>query len=954
VILPLGTMTPKHPPSSIQATTPGGDSVGARVLSLLRSHGDRVFLRYADAKLNVQEMTYRNFFTYVMIVAHLYDRVNVPVGGTVVLVLSNPKDVFLAETAALLTGRIPIVSAHPSPKLSLADFSRTLLPLIDNAEASLIVSDAEYSSYLSAAIGRRVVRLDLIVPKALPQVVSTDFPTLFIQYSSGTTGTKKGVSISGKQLLWQVDAYARDIGLRAGDHIVSWLPYYHDMGLITALMMPLLTATPVTIMSPFDWVKNPLMLLEIISRDYGTLTWLPNFAYNFLAQAAHHGDISRLNLSRLRGVINCSEPVSAASHTLFLETFAKCGLRATALAASYAMAETTFAITSGGFKQPLRIDYIDRAALHPGEAVTKGTYPVVSSGHALPGTDVKIMGTDGREMLARHVGEIAVRSPSLMNGYVKNAGATQKAYRDGFFLTGDLGYVDDHDVFVTGRIKDLIITAGRNIYPQDIEAVVNDLPHIISGRCVAFGIEDSAKGTESVIIVAERVEDPDVDSRSIATAISQAVTARFDISLGDVRVVSAGWLKKSTSGKIARAQNRDRYLAEKVNTTVRPGVMGTTAEDIVRSCVHEATGIWVTDPEAPLVTAGVVDSLALTTLLLALEGAFNKAPPAPEVAGYDAYDSIAAIVRAMAGDHQNKPLPQNLPVDRQIKANCVLEGPRDFDALIIGSSRSYLIRAKHAKKFGLRAFQFSVAGVRMEELYSIVAFFKHTNTLPLKQIIWGVDPIQFAPHLPLDFRFLKSPALMPYLDEVDRLGRGELQGDDIDTDGLSRTLRKQMQVRYNAWDFDFSFDPVSGDFVQVFGQKIATMPPLNYDTEKSSGQWVQQFLTAKQLTHLHPRRLYYLQKLFHLTRESGCKLAIYTNPLHPLMIAKLAENTQYLTLQDSLLAHIRATAHSGVTVHPLLTPSDFGGSDGDYYDGVHMGRFNGDRLLGHLMSAAQT
>lgn len=945
-------MTTSHAQPPAASTAADKDGIATRVLGFLRSRGDRIFLRHVDAQMKVEELSFRDFFLHAMITSSLYDRYEVPIGGTVILVLSNPKDVFLAVAGALLTGRVPIVSAHPSTKLSLGDFGRTLLPLIDNAAPALIVGDPAYCSYLSAAIGRRVASFDdIVAPKILPPVGNADIPTLFIQYSSGTTGTKKGVAISRRQLLWQVDAYAREIGLTEGDHIVSWLPYYHDMGLLTSLMTPLLTGTPITVMSPFDWVKNPLMLMKVISRDRGTLTWLPNFAYNFMAQAAQRGDLKDLDLSVLRGVINCSEPVSAASHAVFLAAFKPYGLAESALAASYAMAETTFAITSGGFGRPLKADHIDRSRLASGAEVVPGNHTVVSSGRAVAGTELRIFSNERATLGERCVGEIGVRSPSLMNGYFGNPEATAKVFHDGYFLTGDLGYIDSGEVFVTGRIKDLIITAGRNIYPQDIEAVVEDLPHVIKGRCVAFGISDDKRGTESVVVIAERETGAAADARQIGADISRAVTARFDVALADVLVVDAGWLKKSTSGKIARGQNRDRYLAQK-SAAPTHRVDAASPEDVVRGCVQEVTGVWVEDPAAPLVTSGLVDSLALTNLLLALESAFKKSLPSPETAGYDAYDSIAAITKIVASEYKPSAVPFVLVIDRQVKANCVLEGPRDFDTLILGSSRAYLIRAGQAAKHGLHAFQFSAAGVRMEEIYCIAAFFRQTNRAPLKHIILGTDPIQFAPHLPVDVRLEKSPSLFGYLEDIDRLYQGGLIRDDIGLETRSERAKSLMQRRYSAWDVDLSFDPKSGDLIKLFGHYVAGMKPLHYDTGEAEKKWGQQFLTANNLTHLHPRRLHYFAKLLEVARDVGAKVTLYTNPLHPLMIKQLGERTPYLRVQDQLVSHIRAIADASVTIFPFLTPSDYGGDDADYYDGVHMGRHNGDRLLDYILTNA--
>ncbi len=926
------------------------DSVAARILAQLRTRGDRPFLRIIDGKMREEVFTYRDFFLQAMVTASLFDRHNVPVGGTVIFVLSNPRDVFFAEAGALLTGRIPIVSAHPSPKLSVSDFGRTLLPLIENAEPALIVGDPAYCSYLSASIGRRVASFDDIeVPKTLPQVVNTDNPILFIQYSSGTTGTKKGVTISQAQLLSQVDAYAREIKLADDDHIVSWLPYYHDMGLITCLMMPLLTGTQITVMSPFDWVKSPLMLLNALSRYGGTLCWLPNFAYNFLAQSLQRGDVTGLDLSRVRGVVNCSEPVSATSHDIFLKALAPYGLKAEALAASYAMAETTFAVTSAGFGHSLKVDHIDRAALTTGAAVKPGPHAMVSSGHALSGTDVVILDNSGAALPDQHVGEIAVRSPSRMGGYFKNPEATASAIAGNLLHTGDLGYLSDGELFVTGRIKDLIITAGRNIYPQDIEAIVGDLLFVADGRCVAFGITDDAKGTENVVVLAELKPDSGITARKTAQMIAQAVTNRFDINLADVRIVEAGWLAKSTSGKMARGRNRDRYLELRQQAATARKIDPSDPSDLVRECIFQASGTWVEGADDPLVTAGIIDSLALTNLLLALETTFKKPVPAPEDVGYDCFDSIASIVRLMSSEHAPPSRPAfELVIDRQVKANYVLEGPRDFDTLIAGSSRAYLVRAKHAARFGLKAFQFTVASVRAEELYCMVKLFLQTNRTPVERLIVGLDPIQFSPLLPIDLRLVKSPTLFSLLDAVDQRGEGSLT---LEGDGEKNAdIAKRAQVRYGAWDIDLAFDPRDGDVIKLFRRDVKSMPALHYTGADLEAKWTQQFLACKDLTHLHPQRLQYFERLVALAADAGCKMSVYTNPLHPLVIARLKEQTPYFETQQALVDHIAKLGAPGLSLHSFATPADFGGNVDDYFDGVHMGRHNGDTLLKYLLT----
>jgi acyl carrier protein len=508
---------------------------------------------------------------------------------------------------------------------------------------------------------------------------------------------------------------------------------------------------------------------------------------------------------------------------------------------------------------------------------------------------------------------------------------------------------------VTGRIKDLIITAGRNIYPQDIEAIVNDLPETADGRCVAFGIPDDAKGTEQVVILAELHPHTTMSERKASQLIAKAVATRFDISIADVRIVEAGWLKKSTSGKIARGQNRDRYLELQTRTAGPRPVDTNSTEDLVRGCVYEASGIWVENPDEPLITAGTVDSLALTNLLFDLEDKFKKRLPTPEEAGFNAYDSIRAITTLVSGTYSAPPAStapmSELVIDRQVKANYVAEGSRDFDSLILGSSRSYLIRAQRAALHGLKAFQFTVAGARIEEMYCMARYLLNMNKTPLKHIIVGTDPIQFSPQLPIDCRFVRTHSLFPLLEENDRNGTGGLKLEEAGVDAKTDEFARKTRIYYNAWDLDLAFDPKSGDVIKLFGKRIAELRTLSYSASDTHIKWPGQFLIAKDLTHLHPSRVHYLEKLINISSEAGCRITFYTNPLHPSMVSLLKDQTPYLETQTALVEYIRSRASRNIDVHHFTVPEDFGGVNDDYYDGVHMGRTNGDVLLDYIMTA---
>lgn len=376
---------------------------------------------------------------------------------------------------------------------------------------------------------------------------------VLLQHSSGSTGLQKGVALSHRAVFNQLNAYAPAIGLNASDVIVSWLPLYHDMGLIASFVLPVLRGVPLVLMSPLDWVRAPVKLMQAVAKYRGTLTWLPNFAYNFCATRIRERDLDGIDLSSLRAVINCSEPVYHASHQVFLQKFKPYGLRDDALATCYAMAENTFAVTQSVIGAPI--------ARNAGGGI--GNAGQLSSGRPLPNVRIRILSEDRRDLPEGAIGEIALQSDCMLSEYYHRPDATAQAFFEGFYLTGDLGYVLDGEVYVTGRKKDLIIVGGKNVYPQDLEQLAGEVPGVRPGRVAAFGVFNPEAGTEDVVIVAE-AESEDAEARArVAEAVRQHVTRNSDVAVRQVVMVDARWLIKTSSGKVARGANKEKYLAER-------------------------------------------------------------------------------------------------------------------------------------------------------------------------------------------------------------------------------------------------------------------------------------------------------------------------------------------------------------------------------------------------------
>ncbi|MGB8983645.1 MAG: AMP-binding protein [Anaerolineales bacterium] len=390
---------------------------------------------------------------------------------------------------------------------------------------------------------------------------------VLLQHSSGTTGLQKGVALSHGAVFNQLNAYGRSLLLAENDVIVSWLPLYHDMGLIAGFLMPILAGIPLVIMSPFDWVRAPYRLLQSVSKYRGTLTWLPNFAYNFCAQKIRDRHIDGVDLSCLRGIINCSEPVRWESHVAFYERFKGYGLKFEALQTSYAMAENVFGVTQSKLGTVPVVEEIDREAFM-GERLARSpldgrpAMKMMSSGQPIENTEVKVLDEQGNEVPERVIGELALKSDCMLTGYYNRPDATEKAFRDGWYLTGDYGYVSNGEIFVSGRKKDMIIVGGKNIYPQDLESLTYEVPGVHAGRSVAFGMFDEGQGTEEVVIIAEvDSEDAEVQQKT-ADAIRLHVTKNSAIALRYVKVVGPKWILKTSSGKTARSANKEKFLRE--------------------------------------------------------------------------------------------------------------------------------------------------------------------------------------------------------------------------------------------------------------------------------------------------------------------------------------------------------------------------------------------------------
>ena len=497
----------------------------------------------------------------------------------VILVLRHSQTLLFAFWGAIYLGAIASIFPFLTEKLDTQIYMERVKELVTHSKARAVITFPEFKAELSALLAGAgcAVLSTADVPQApdkeAPIVEWPAYPDdkiAFLQHSSGTTGLQKGVALSHRSVLNQIQTYSQSIDLRGEDVIVSWLPLYHDMGLIAGFVMPLVAGVPLVLMSPFKWVRDPKVLLQAIHRQRGTLCWLPNFAYNHSARVIRSQDVAALDLSSMRAFINCSEPVYDESQQVFLSKFGAIGVRNEALSTCYAMAENTFAVTQYPTGQPARLDWVNTRLLQeerralPVVVDSPGSSAMVSCGFPIPGTEVCIMDEHDARLPDRRVGEIALRSACMLSGYYRRPDLTAQSIRAGWYYTGDMGYLADGQLYVTGRKKDLIIVGGKNIYPQDLEAIANNTQGIAPGRSVAFGLYDKSLGSENIVMICE-IEGKGIAEdakKAVEMDLRRRVVQRSEIALGDVRLVEGRWLIKTSSGKISRSANRDKYIQD--------------------------------------------------------------------------------------------------------------------------------------------------------------------------------------------------------------------------------------------------------------------------------------------------------------------------------------------------------------------------------------------------------
>jgi fatty-acyl-CoA synthase len=403
----------------------------------------------------------------------------------------------------------------------------------------------------------------------------------FLQFTSGSTSRPKGVMVTHANLAANSEAFMiHGLGKDSSfDKGVSWLPLFHDMGLIGFVIGPLFTDIPVVFLPTASFVRSPRVWLDTIHKHRGTITYAPNFAFALVSKRIKEKDIGALDLSCMR-ITGCgAEPIQPKTLREFSAKLAPAGFNPKSLIPSYGMAEATLAITFSPHGQGMHTDTIDAKALQAREARpyagadAEGGTELVSCGTPFPGHELKIVDDDGRQLGERQVGQILTRGPSVAAGYYQEDELTRGCWKDGWLYTGDLGYLEGGRLYICGRIKDIIIIRGRNFYPQDIEWVASELPGVRRGNVVAFSLE--VEGEERLVVCAEAFQ---ADAAGLTEAISGAVTEKLGLSVHRVEIVPQGTLPRTSSGKPQRRKTKQMLLDGTLRRGTASAVVATAEE----------------------------------------------------------------------------------------------------------------------------------------------------------------------------------------------------------------------------------------------------------------------------------------------------------------------------------------------------------------------------------------
>jgi 1-acyl-sn-glycerol-3-phosphate acyltransferase len=601
----------------------------ARTLpEVLRWHAERepdrvhILLRLEDGR--EQPISYGTLWSQALAIAGALRDRGAARGESVALMLRTEPAFFSTFFGILLAGAVPVPIYPPFRPERLEEYALRQVGILNNAEARLLVTFREahrIARLLRARVPslREVVAVEELEAGAgvpAPVLIESGAPAL-IQYTSGSTGDPKGVVLSHENLLANIRALGAAVAVQPHDVMVSWLPLYHDMGLIGAWLGALYHGVPTVILSPVAFLARPARWLWALHAHRGTLSPAPNFAFDLCERKISDAELQGLDLSAWRVAFNGSEPVSPDTIARFTTRFAAHGFRAEAMCPVYGLAESSVGLTLSPPGRRPRIDRVTRRTFErlrraePAPLEDATALQFVSCGRPLADHQVRIVDRTARPLAERVEGRVEFRGPSVTRGYFRNPQATHVAFHDGWMDSGDLGYWADGELYITGRQKDLIIKAGRNLYPQEIEELVAGVTGIRRGCVAAFGISDPQVGTERLVVVAETRHTAPADLERLRAAVRERIVDELGLPPDTVDLAPPGTVLKTSSGKIRRSATRQAYLAGTLGAK-----RGSVRRQWLRLVVGGLTARWrrLADVAAALLFAVWVGGLLVLTL----------------------------------------------------------------------------------------------------------------------------------------------------------------------------------------------------------------------------------------------------------------------------------------------------------------------------------------------------
>ena len=540
------------------------------------AHPDSLFVRFVKQGQVVAAYTYSQTWAWATQWARTLIIRGLRRGDRVVLALPNSDDFVGAYLGVLLSGGIPA----PVPPLRGTEAADSYVALVSQRirllDAKVLVVPEEQAS-VSALLPLSDIRhLAVITRRDLQPTVQPippdgceEHPAL-LQFTSGTSGNGKVVQLSHAALLAQTRNISEQLRLDASvDWAVSWLPLFHDMGLIGFLLTPIFPGGHVTFLRTEDFIMRPSLWMKALSQFHASITGGPPSAYALCARFTRDSEVEQCDLRRVRIALVGAEMISLESLQQFVDKFRPAGFRATSLLPTYGLAEASLAVTMTRLDQGTEFDSIDLESMRAtrtaqracGSSSPNGRTRVVASvGVPIPQMEVAIVSAAGERMPERRIGEVLVRGPSLMQGYYAQPEASRQALQDGWLWTGDLGYLADGKLYITGRKKELLIVGGRNYHPEDLEQVIRELPGVRRGRAVALGCEDPERGTEAIVVLVETALAAPAERDALRQRVRHALLgAGYPVS--QVVLLRPKAIQNTANGKLRRLDCKRRYLA---------------------------------------------------------------------------------------------------------------------------------------------------------------------------------------------------------------------------------------------------------------------------------------------------------------------------------------------------------------------------------------------------------